>query len=614
MGELLNKFKSKRAATAERPGSLVADSLARYSFVAKFCVGKKVLDVGTGFGFGAEYIAKNRAKEVLGVDYNKEAIEAATKRKSLKNLSFKVVNAFDLAKIGQKFDVILAFEVIEHLPVDRVGEFLAHIYNSLLPKGRLFLSTPNAAKSTFLWGKPYNPYHTKEYQESELEELLLAFFPRVKIRGYRLKNKKYKKRQSEISSLPISKIFFYLGHFKIIREILALFPKELKNFFNKEHTLPPLDRDDYEFKDFTRDCEGLMAEARKSVEKIKTFPKVSVIIANYNGERYLKKCLDSVFALSYPKFEVIVCDDGSKDLSLEILKSYQKKAGNFRILRNKKNLGASATRNRAAKFAKGEVLVFLDNDTQVRRDWLLKIVEPFIAKPNIGGVQSLLLDMDKKALIQHAGAIMLPQVAWAVPFYQWKSYTKTKRLLKERQIIAVSAALAVRKKVFEKIGGFDEKEAVYTEDTDFSWRVWIAGYEVVLAKDAIVYHLAKSVTARAHMGGSYYKIYFHLAKNSFRSIIKNYQLKNVLKYLPQSVLVNIGRGFLVLIRRGEQSALLASIRAIFWNFGNLSDNLRQRHLVQSKRLFSDKFIMEKVFDQRSLNEIYQSYFVQTGLI
>jgi len=278
---------------------------------------------------------------------------------------------------------------------------------------------------------------------------------------------------------------------------------------------------------------------------------VSIIIPNFNGEKYLSTCLSSVSKSSYRNFEVILVDDGSTDKSLKIIHKFLKKDKRFKLLKNEKNLGAAASRNKAVKVAKGEILVFLDNDTEVDKAWLKELVNPLLKDKKNGAAQSLILDFERRSLIQMAGGLLMPQTGWLLPFYQWEKYPKVKNKLKEREIVAISASLAVKKDVFEKIGGFDEKEAVYTEDLDFSWRVWVVGYRIVLSPKSIVYHFTKPVEKRAHMGGTYEKIYFHLAKNSFRSIIKNYELKNLVKYLPMSLLINLGRGFLVLLKRNR---------------------------------------------------------------
>lgn len=341
---------------------------------------------------------------------------------------------------------------------------------------------------------------------------------------------------------------------------------------------------------------------------------VSIIIPNFNGEKYLNTCLSSVMESSYKNFEVILVDDGSSDESLKIIHEFLEKDERLKLLRNKKNLGAAASRNKAVKVARGEILVFLDNDTQVDKDWLKELIKPLLRDKSIGATQSLILDFEKRELIQMAGGLLMPQTGWLLPFYQWKKYLKVKNRLEEREIVAISASLAVREDAFEGIGGFDEKEAVYTEDLDFCWRIWIAGYRIVLAPKSIIYHWTKPVEKRANMGGSYERIYFHLAKNSFRSIIKNYELQNIIRYLPVSVLINLVRGFLVLFRRCSLSALWGSIMAIFWSVKFLGNTLRERKNFQKQRMFSDLEIMRRCFFQKSLIEAYNKHFKSTKLI
>src|SRR3989344_5151286 len=99
-------------------------------------------------------------------------------------------------------------------------------------------------------------------------------------------------------------------------------------------------------------------------------PLVSIIIANYNGEDYLGTCLKSVLLSSYKKFELLIVDDGSTDKSLEILDSFAKQDNRLKIFTNGKNLGAAASRNAALAKAKGEIILFLDNDTEGTVDWI----------------------------------------------------------------------------------------------------------------------------------------------------------------------------------------------------------------------------------------------------
>ncbi len=341
---------------------------------------------------------------------------------------------------------------------------------------------------------------------------------------------------------------------------------------------------------------------------------VSIIVANFNGENYLPTCLNSVLRNSYKDYELILVDDGSTDKSIEVIEGFLKKDKRIKLLRNHKNLGAAASRNRAIKKASGKYIVFLDNDTEVTYNWLVKIIEPLNKDSQIGGVQSLLLDFNNRDLIQTGGGLLIPHTGWLAPLYQWTKYAQMKHKITSKEIIAVSASLAVRKEIVDLISGFDEKEAVYTEDLDFCWRIWISGYKIILFPDSVAYHLSKSVEARAGMNATYQKIYFNLAKNSFRSILKNYSFLNILRFLPISLAVNLGRGLLVLSVRGQIDALNGAIQGLVWNIVNIADTLKERTKIQRYRKVSDSFILKQVGETGSLMDIYNKHFQQTKLI
>lgn len=341
---------------------------------------------------------------------------------------------------------------------------------------------------------------------------------------------------------------------------------------------------------------------------------VSVIIANFNGENYLPICLNSILKSTYKNYELILVDDSSSDKSIKVIEEFLKKDMRIKLLKNERNIGAAASRNKAIREARGKYIVFLDNDTEVTHNWLDKIIEPLDKDSQVGGVQSLLLDFTNRDLIQTGGGLLIPYTGWLAPLYQWTEYRKMKDKIVSREIIAVSASLAVRKEIVDLISGFDEKEAVFTEDLDFCWRIWISGYKIILNPDSIVYHLSKSVETRAGMNTTYQKIYFNLAKNSFRSILKNYSIKNIFKYLISSIAVNLGRGILVLFVRGQLAALSGAIEGLIWNLKNLDDTLKERSKIQKIRKVSDYYILQTIGESGSLMDIYDKHFRQTKLI
>lgn len=343
-------------------------------------------------------------------------------------------------------------------------------------------------------------------------------------------------------------------------------------------------------------------------------PFISIVIANYNGQKYLKTCLTSLLKSSIKKYEVIVIDNNSTDSSIEIVKGFQKKDKRIKILKNKVNIGVPASRNRAISHCNGEIVILLDNDTEVRQDSLRNLVEPLLENEDIGAAQALLIDFENRNSVQMAGGHLIPQAIWLMGFYERQKYEDVKSKLGVNNIIAISAALAVKKKVLDKIGNYDPLLFNYTDDLDFSWRIWIAGYRVVLSYKAIIYHYTKSVANRANIGANNFDVYYHMGKNSLRSISKNYETLNVIKYLPISLFVNLSRAILVLIRRGDFSALLATFSAIWWNLKTLPNLIKSRANTQNTRKFSDKKILEEVFVRGSLIDIYNRNYRSSKLL
>ena len=115
------------------------------------------------------------------------------------------------------------------------------------------------------------------------------------------------------------------------------------------------------------------SEESRITDAVADTPLVSVIIPLYNVELYLRQCLDSVLAQTYPRCEVILVDDGSTDASCEICREYAGKDDRFLLLR-KENGGASSARNFGLDRAKGDYIYFLDSDDELAPDAIEKLV------------------------------------------------------------------------------------------------------------------------------------------------------------------------------------------------------------------------------------------------
>lgn len=331
---------------------------------------------------------------------------------------------------------------------------------------------------------------------------------------------------------------------------------------------------------------------------------ISIIIANYNGEKYLKTCLESVLKSSEIDYEILIIDNNSIDRSIEIVNEFAKKDTRIKILKNKTNKGVPFSRNKAIKAALGDILVFLDNDTKVDKNWLKEISQIFSNDDTIGALQCKIFDFKRMHIIQEVGMKLYPYTGFGTPLGRGEK--DHGQYVKLQEIIALGAASAVRKNVARNIGGFDLRLIHTTDDLDFSWRVWIAGYRVVLAPNSKVYHYTKT-----HNPG--YKMYFHLSKNSLRMITKNYEFFNMIKFLPLCLAFNIIGGLYVLFVRRSLSGVFGVLLGITWNLFNIPDTLKARSRVQKLRKTKDKDIFGKVMVSTNIFNLYKLYF-QTAKI
>lgn len=169
--------------TGERPGrgeNFDYDEgrhLAAYEYARTLAGGKRVLDAGCGEGFNTRALA-DVAAQVTGVDYSAAAIEFCKRTWTEPNLRFEHVDLTNPRGFDDTFDLVLNFQVLEHIDDDRA--FLEALRARLAPGGVLLLTTPNRLMSF-----SENPYHVREYTAPELRNLLDGVFASVTLRGMR---------------------------------------------------------------------------------------------------------------------------------------------------------------------------------------------------------------------------------------------------------------------------------------------------------------------------------------------------------------------------------------------------------------------------------------------
>jgi SAM-dependent methyltransferase len=175
----LAEFTGERLVPGEVDVDLLNEHLARYAFAARLARGKRVLDAGCGAGYGSAELA-DAADSVVGVDVAPEAIAFATAHYQLPNLRFEQASCTALPNPDGSFDLVVAFEVIEHLADWRA--FLTEARRVLAPNGQLAVSTPNRLYYTESRGpRGANPFHVHEFDFAEFSAELHAVFPHVSL-------------------------------------------------------------------------------------------------------------------------------------------------------------------------------------------------------------------------------------------------------------------------------------------------------------------------------------------------------------------------------------------------------------------------------------------------
>lgn len=206
-------------------------------------------------------------------------------------------------------------------------------------------------------------------------------------------------------------------------------------------------------------------------------PKISVVVACYNGERTLRFCLESLKALNYPDYEIILVDDGSTDSTQTIAAQFP----NVRYFRHPQNAGLSAARNTGIAAAVGEIVAFTDCDCRADEDWLYYLAAGLVDSEFAGVGGPNLLPPDDSPV---AAAVM---VSPGGPAHV---------MLTDRQAEHIPGCnMAFYKTALEQIGGFDPIFTKAGDDVDICWRLQQAGYEIGFSPAAFVWHYRRSTVA-----------------------------------------------------------------------------------------------------------------------
>jgi len=323
---------------------------------------------------------------------------------------------------------------------------------------------------------------------------------------------------------------------------------------------------------------------------------VSVIIVNWNGLAYLTVCLTALYKQSYKNIEVILIDNASRDGSVAHV---QKHFPRVKTVVNDDNLGFAEGNNIGYRQAKGEYLLFINNDTRIKENAIAKLVTVLDSKPDIGGAQGKILLMDEPNMLDSVGAFLTHT---GILYHYGANKKDSSKYNKEIYLYSAKGAFMIFKRnVLEKIQMnneiLDSSYFCYFEETDMCHRVWLTGSKIIYIPSAVIYHKLGGTSSKLNNAF----VQYHSFKNRISSYIKNLNFISLITILPLHLLITEGFSLLALAQRNLQ-LFLAIQKAFYWNLIHIKDTLAKRSFIQNNiRKISDKDIFPYILHDVGLN-------------
>jgi len=314
-----------------------------------------------------------------------------------------------------------------------------------------------------------------------------------------------------------------------------------------------------------------------SYPRQKIWPKVTVVIVNWNGERFLERCLSAVLTQTVAPLETIVLDNASSDKSLDIVRDFP----SVRLLAQDKNLGFARGNNLAIKSASEntEWIALLNPDAFPEPDWLEALTDAVRMHPEYKFFGSRLMNANQPSMIDGTGDINhISGLLWR----DGHENEANASMFKTKEIFSPCGAAALySKEAFVEANGFDEDYFCYVEDVDLGFRLRLLGYRCLYVPESVVYHIGSATTG----DGSDFSIY-QGHRNLVWTYFKNMPGAFFWLFLPLHILLN----FFSIIWFGLRGKFSVILRSKVDAFRGIPCMWNKRRAIQKKRKASLKDI------------------------
>jgi GT2 family glycosyltransferase len=291
-------------------------------------------------------------------------------------------------------------------------------------------------------------------------------------------------------------------------------------------------------------------------------PLVSIISVNYNQPNVTCEMLESLRAVTYPNFETFIVDNGSPSTNPDIIKE---KYPEINLIISKENLGFAGGNNIALKEAKGDYVLLLNNDTEVKPDFLDSLVSLMESDEKIGITSSKILYFHEDNIIQYAGIPALNPITSRGGSDGDKEVDNGQHNVIKETFYAHGACMMIRKSVLEELGLLYEGYFLYYEEYDFTERVRKAGYKIYYQPNSAILHKESISTGKNSPLKTYY-----LNRNRVLFLRRNSKGITFLLAMVYFFTISLPKNTIKYLFETEH--LSALYRGVVWNISNYNIN------------------------------------------
>lgn len=307
--------------------------------------------------------------------------------------------------------------------------------------------------------------------------------------------------------------------------------------------------------------------------------RVSIVIVNWNGKKWLARCLDSLLAQTYKQLEIVFVDNASTDGSATWVKETYP---TITIVQNEHNVGFAGGNNSGIKQSNGDYIVLLNTDAWVEPTFIEKIMNRY-HELGVDVLAPQQTGYDEKS-VDSAELYSIDPLGYGLALDPEKD--------RAHFFFGTGACLLFSKKVYEETGGLDNDFFMYHEEIDWFWRLHLLQKKTIQVHD-IFFHHAEGGSS-IDVSKLKYKTFLWRNENILQMLLKNYSWWTLCIMLPIYFIQNLIEILFFLIL-GKWKIAGSYVLGWVFNIKHLPRTLRKRHKIQAARKVSDIVILKRMY-------------------